>query len=330
MLKTLITEMFGLRYPVMSAPMGLHSGGGIAAAVSKAGGLGMFGGTNPAGPDWVREQINLVRGQTNKPFGIGFITHLNPAFPQLFDVALEEKVPVIAFSFADPQLWLERAKQNGATTICQVQDLAGARQAIAAGTDILVAQGNEAGGHTGTMGLLPLLTTLLDKFPDVPVLAAGGITSGSALAGVLAAGAQGAWIGTAFLATPECVEVPESFKAKIVQSDGEDTVYTEVFDILDPEIFKIPPWPEGIAARTLNNRFAQEWHGREDELRSQLDKVIPAYLEALQRRDPEVCSVMFGQSAGFVESIRPAAEVLKDICEDAERILKQRLSGLLT
>jgi nitronate monooxygenase len=120
------------------------------------------------------------------------------------------------------------------------------------------------------------------------------------------------------------VEVPEAFKKCIVQSNGEDTVYTQVFDILDPEAFHIPVWPEGIAARTYNNRFVQEWHGRENELRQGLDQVIPGYLEAAQRRDPEMVAVYFGQSAAFVDAIRPASEVLRNICEDAERVLRER------
>jgi nitronate monooxygenase len=279
-LKTKVTEWFGIQYPVMSAPMSLHSGGRLAAAVSQAGGLGLFGGTNPTGPDWVREQIRYVRSQTNGPFGVGFITHLIPVFPENFEVALEERVPVVTFSFAGPHPWLSRAKEKGITIICQVQTMEAAAQAVAAGADILVAQGNEAGGHTGAMTLFPLLINIVDQYPDIPVMAAGGVGYGRSLAAVLAAGSEGAWVGTAFLATPEAVEVPEAYKNCIVQSNGEDTIYTQIFDILDPAIFHIPAWPEGIAALAYNNRFVQEWHGRENELRQGLDQVIPRYLEA--------------------------------------------------
>jgi nitronate monooxygenase len=323
-LKTKVTEWFGIQYPVMSAPMSLHSGGRLAAAVSQAGGLGLFGGTNPTGPDWVREQIRYVRSQTNGPFGVGFITHLIPVFPENFEVALEERVPVVTFSFAGPHPWLSRAKEKGITIICQVQTMEAAAQAVAAGADILVAQGNEAGGHTGAMTLFPLLINIVDQYPDIPVMAAGGVGYGRSLAAVLAAGSEGAWVGTAFLATPEAVEVPEAYKNCIVQSNGEDTIYTQIFDILDPAIFHIPAWPEGIAALAYNNRFVQEWHGRENELRQGLDQVIPRYLEAAQRRDPEVVSVYFGQSATFVDAIRPASEVLHRICEEAERMLRER------
>ncbi len=123
MLRTRITELLGVQYPIASSPMTNHSGGRLAAAVSQAGGLGTFGAIHPDGSDWVREQINYIRSQTGKPFGIGFITHFIPDALASFEVALEERVPVIAFSFADPGPWLQRAKDAGATTLCQIQTL---------------------------------------------------------------------------------------------------------------------------------------------------------------------------------------------------------------
>src|SRR5207245_1623090 len=171
MLNTRITELFGIEYPVMSAPMAMHSGGKLAAAVSKAGGLGSFGGIHrDKGPDWLREEIALVRSQTDKPFAVGFITAFLPMFQQHFEAVLDERVPIIALSFGSPQPWLDEAKASGARVICQVQSMVHARQAVEGGADILVAQGNEAGGHTGTMNLLPLLVNVLDTFPDPPVL----------------------------------------------------------------------------------------------------------------------------------------------------------------
>ena len=218
--KTRFTELLNLAYPVMSAPMSNHSGGLLAAAVSKSGGLGTFGGTNDLGPDWFREQLAYILSETDRPFGVGFITQLIELDPTNFEIALDEGVPVLIFSFTDPQPWLGRARAAGAVTICQVQSLELAKMAVDAGADMLLAQGNEAGGHTGSMNLLPLLVELVERYPDVPVLAAGGITTGRALAAVLAAGAQGASLGTALLPTPEAVEVPDSFKERIVLSDG--------------------------------------------------------------------------------------------------------------
>ena len=121
MLRTRFTDLIGLDYPAMSAPMSNHSGGTLAAAVSKAGGLGTFGGTNRFGPDWLREQMEFVRSQTTRPFGVGFITHMIEPDAQNFETALAEGAPVVIFSFADPRPWLCRARDNGAVTICQVQ-----------------------------------------------------------------------------------------------------------------------------------------------------------------------------------------------------------------
>src|ERR1041385_2990799 len=120
MIRTRITDMFGLRYPILSAPMALHSGGTLAAAVSQAGGLGTFGGIQPfSGVDWVRKQIAYVREYTNQPFGVGYITAFIPMFQNQFEAAIEAKVPVICLSFGDPQPWLKMAKASGARVICQ-------------------------------------------------------------------------------------------------------------------------------------------------------------------------------------------------------------------
>jgi nitronate monooxygenase len=271
-LKTRLTKLLGISYPIISAPMGRYSDGRLAGAVSSAGGLGTFGashGNNPIGPDYMREQIKHVRSQTDQPFGVGFITHRISMAPNTFEAILEERVPVILLSFADPRPWLGRAKEGGAITACQVQTMDGARVAAAAGADVLVAQGNEAGGHTGTMNLLPFVVRLVEEFPHLPIAAAGGIATGRALAAVLMAGAEGAWIGTAFLTTHEATAVSDGHKELILKSDVEDTIYTQVFDILSVAINKVPPWPSGIAVRAHRNAFAQEWHGHEDELRGQ-------------------------------------------------------------
>ena len=323
MLKTRFTDLLNLDLPVMSAPMSNHSGGQLAAAVSLAGGLGTFGGTNDFGPEWLREQIAHVRSQTDLAFGLGFITQLIETNTTNFEIALEERVPVFVFSFADPGPWLPRAKDAGAVTICQVQSLELARQSVDAGADVLLAQGNEAGGHTGGMNLLPLLVALAEQFPDVPVLAAGGITTGRALAGVLGAGGEGASLGTAVLATPEAVEVPDSFKERIVLSDGQDTTFTRVYDLLGTR-----PWPEGIAGRVFRNRLVREWDERDAEILAHREELASDVAAARANADTELSAVYMGQGAGHVNAIRPVADVVREICEDAESILRGVASGL--
>jgi nitronate monooxygenase len=317
--------MFGLDYPIVSAPMaGGHSDGALAAAVSKAGGLGTFGAMHPArDAAWLRDEIAHVREHTDRPFGVGFITHFIQFLPQFFDAALECAPPVIAFSFADPRPWSERAKATGAKLLCQVQTLELAQAAVDAGADVLAAQGNEAGGHTGVMGLLPFVGKLLDTFPETPILAAGGIGDARALAAVLAAGADGAWVGTAFLATTESPE-PDDYKKLIVASDGEDTVFTRAYDIASGF-----PWPEPIGERVRINRFTMRWQGREEELKSRQQEVNAEVADAAARADWNEASVLYGPAAAFIDDIRPAGEVMREISEGAERILRERPGALL-
>ncbi len=328
MLRTRFMEMFGLTYPVMSAPMALHSGGTIAAAVSAAGGLGSFGGIHPAkGPDWIRDEIAIIRARTDRPFAVGFITPFLTFAAPLFEAVVGERPAAVALSFADPRPWIDQAKASGARVICQVQNYDDAELAVVAGADVLVAQGTEAGGHTGTMSLLPFLAGVVDRYPDVPVLAAGGIGDGRTLAAALTAGADGAWLGTAFLATPEAVEVHDVHKDLIVRSDGTDTVFTRVYDIVSGL-----PWPAGIGERVRRNRFTDEWSGREAVLRDRREEIAPpaGSNPFEQPPDPETSAVLYGQSAGFVKAIRPAAEVLRTVSEDAERILRSRPTAILT
>lgn len=319
--------MFGLTYPVMSAPMALHSGGTLAAAVSDAGGLGSFGGMHPAkGPDWIRAEIATIRSATDRPFAVGFITPFLPFGAGLFEAALAERPAAIALSFADPKPWLDQAKASGARVMCQVQNHEDAALAVDAGADVLVAQGTEAGGHTGTMSLLPFLASVVARYPDVPVLAAGGIADGRTLAGALIAGAEGAWLGTAFLATPEAVEVHDIHKRLIVESDGTDTVFTRAYDIVSGL-----PWPATIGARVRRNRFTDEWAEREAELRARRQELAqPPEANPFELPpDPETSAVVYGQSAGFVNAVRPAAEVVRTVTEEAEAILRSRPQSLL-
>ncbi|MFJ1609831.1 NAD(P)H-dependent flavin oxidoreductase [Streptomyces sp. NPDC088253] len=328
MLHTRFTEIFGIAYPVMAAPMGLHSGGTLAAAVSAAGGLGSFGGTHPwKGPDWIRAEIATIRASTDRPFGVGFITPFLPFTEPHFAAALEERPEIIALSFADPRPWLARAKDAGARVMCQVQNYDDAKTAVAAGADVLVAQGTEAGGHTGAMGLLPFLAGIVRRYPDVPVLAAGGIGDGRTLAAVLTAGADGAWLGTAFLATPEAVEVHDAHKRLIVESDGSDTVRTRTYDIVSGL-----PWPAAIGERVRRNRFTDEWSEREATLRDRREEFAPpeGVNPFAAPPDPDTSEIIYGQSAFFVDAVRPAAEVVRTISDEAEAILASRPRSLLS
>jgi nitronate monooxygenase len=325
MVRTRFTEMFDPRAPVKSAPMALHTGATIAAAVSSAGALGSFGGVVPTkGPEWISAEVSSIRAATDRPFAVGFITQAIPMVLPLFEATLAEQVPAVMFSFGDPKPWLEKAKTAGATVICQVQTLEDADLAVDAGADVLIAQGIAAGGHTGTMSLLPFLSALVARFPNVPVLAAGGIADGRTLADALTACADGALVGTAFLANPEAVEVHDVHKRLIVESDGTDTVFTRAYDIVIG--FQ---WPGSVGERVRFNRFTDEWAGREAELRERREEFVGGNLFFAEPPDPETDQVLYGEGAGSVTAIRPAAEVVRMICAEAEEILRSRPPLLL-
>jgi nitronate monooxygenase len=314
MITTRFTEMFGVAHPIMGAPMAMHSGGTLAAAVSAAGGMGAFGGIHVSEPpEWVTAQAALVRQTTAGPFAIGFITPFLAFTEPYFQAALDARPAAVAFSFSDPGDWSRRARDAGCRVICQVQTFADADLAVGAGADVLVAQGNEAGGHTGAMSLLPLLAGLAESHPDVVLLAAGGIASGRTLATALVAGADGAWMGTALLATTEAIEIGDDHKRAIVASDGGDTVFTSAYDIASGL-----PWPVGIGERVRRDAFTDEWAGREDELRRSPEKPVPA-------GEP----ILYGQSARFVDAVAPAGDVVRRISEEAEALLRARPAALL-
>ncbi|MBO0883713.1 MAG: nitronate monooxygenase [Mycobacterium sp.] len=326
MLRTRFTEMFDLRYPVMSAPMVMHTGAPLAAAVSAAGGLGSFGGTNPwKQPDWIKSEIALLRATTDRPFAVGFITPLMDLTAAIYEAALSEHPPAVALSFADPSRWVAEAHDAGAVVLCQVQSYDDADVAVDAGADVLVAQGTEAGGHTGTLGMLPFLVGLVSRYPHIPVLAAGGIGDGRTLAVALLAGAEGAWMSTAFLATREAVEVHDIHKRLIVESDGGDTVFTRSYDIVSGL-----PWPQSIGNRVRRNRFTDQWTEREAELRERRAEFVrpPDAVPFASPPKPEWDPILCGQSAGLVNEVRAAGDVVRAVGDEAEAILRSRPSQL--
>ena len=202
MITTPLCSLLGIEHPIFNASMSGTATGELAAAVSNAGGFGMIGGTSAGGADWLREQIAHARSLTQRPFGVGFISSF-PDTPELVAVALAEGVTAINHSFADPTPYVEPAHAAGVKVFAQVQTLAGAIQAAAAGVDVIIAQGGEAGGHGGSIGTFALLPAMVDAVSPIPVVAAGGIADGRGLAAALMLGAQGVWLGTRFVASSE-------------------------------------------------------------------------------------------------------------------------------
>jgi nitronate monooxygenase len=323
-LQTRLCDLLGIEHPVLNAPMG---GGDaparLAAAVSEAGGLGLIGGTTIGGVDWLVDQIREARELTDRPFGVGVISHL-PNAGELTAAALREGVRVIAHSFADPAPFVDDAHAAGAVVLAQVRTVEAARRAASCGVDVVTAQGTEAGGHTGMISTLPLVPRVVDAVAPIPVVAAGGIADGRALAASLMLGAEGVWIGTRFLATHEC-GVSDAYKARVVAATGDETVLTDVFDVALGM-----PWPEGVSGRALRNDFFERWDGREDALRAWASEHREEYrgiggdLEVAER------AVWAGEAAAFVTERESAGDVVRALVAEAAAALTDRPPRLLS
>ena len=252
---TAITELLGIRHPIVLAPMGGFSGGRLAAAVSDAGGLGMIGtGYNDAA--WIEREFDAAEGAR---VGIGFITWDLARSPERLAVALARRPAAVMLSFGDAAPFLDRIRASGACILLQVQTLAGAVAAAALEPDVIVAQGTEAGGHGGGRGLLPLLPAVVDRVHPIPVLAAGGIGDGRGIVAAMALGAAGVLIGTRFYAAEESLAAPAA-KQRLVAGGGDATLRTRVFDIA-----RRLPWPAEFTGRAFGNAFTKRWHGREGD-----------------------------------------------------------------
>jgi nitronate monooxygenase len=228
--------------------------------------------------------------------------------PELLDAALAERPAAVSLSFGDPGPWVPAAHDAGARVLAQVSDAAQAERAVTAGVDAIVAQGTEAGGHTGTVGTLPLLQLVLEvgEAHGVPVLAAGGIVTGAGVAAVVAAGAAGAWIGTRFMATPESLGTDEA-RGRLLAAGERDTVHTRAYDVA----YEIP-WPREYPGRALRTPFTDEWDGREEAM-------DPAAVASAVAEEPAVYA---GQGAAAVRKPAPAAQVLEALSAEAEARLR--------
>lgn len=313
-LRTALTERLGLRVPIVCAPMAGPGGGRLAAAVSSAGALGMIGVAGSAPADVVRREA-AVAAAAGRPYGIGLMAWALATNAGQLEAVIAAEPALVSVSFGDVRPYVAPLHDAGRLVATQVGTVEQAREAVDAGVDLLVARGGEAGGHgLDRVATLPLLQAVLEETDDVPVLAAGGIATGRGLAAVLAAGAAGAWVGTAFLACPEAANTPAA-RARIRAAGASETVHTRVFDVAQ-EI----PWPAPYAGRALANAFTDRWHGREDAL--QADAHAAGRLAAAKASDDyDVAYLYAGQGVGTVTAERPAAEVVEAIAAQARALL---------
>src|SRR5512144_1233880 len=323
MLRTRICELLGIEHPIVLGGMGTGTSPALVAAVSEAGGLGVLGAT-AQDPAAVARDAAEIRALTGRPFGLNLL--LFRERPGQYDglLAARPRVVSTAWPTLEQELagYVTRAHAIGALFMHMVSTVAEARAAARAGVDVIVAQGTEGGGHVGVMGTMPLVPMVVSAVAPVPVLAAGGVADGRGLAAALALGADGVLLGTRFLASDEA-PIAKGFKQAILESDGHDTLVTDIPDVAHGQV-----WP-GAYVRVRRNRFIEEWIGRENELRRHRVEVSARLREAAKAGDPDRGAVMIGQTAGLIDRVEPAADLVREISRDAEAILRERLPRLL-
>jgi nitronate monooxygenase len=313
-ISTPLTGLLGIRHPVMLAPMGDTAGGRLAAAVSGAGGLGMIGG-GYADPAWLAVELGQAGGAR---VGVGFITFALAERPEALRLALEVGVPAIQLSFGDPRPYGDEIHARGALLVCQVQSTEDVNQAVAAGADVIVAQGRDAGGHgrpdRGTMGLIP---STVDRVAPIPVVAAGGMSDGRGLAAAVMLGAAGIAMGTRFLASSEA-RSNESEAAALLATGTEDTARTGIFDIV-----RGPSWPDGHDARAVRNEFVNRWKDHLD-----MDVAQRMY-QGSAVDDYSIRALWAGEGLDLITSIESASSILLRVVTQAATRIRASQSMLV-
>jgi nitronate monooxygenase len=315
---TRLTTLLGIRCPILLAAMDVVADARLTLAVSAAGGFGILGG-GYGNADWLkRELARLVEAQNASlvPFGVGFITWSLAKQPHLLDQSLAAKPKAVWLSFGDPAPFVGKIKAAGALVICQVQSVAMARDAVAKGADVIVAQGAEAGGHGMSSGTFALVPAVVDAVGHrVPVVLAGGVGDGRGLAAALMLGAEGVVLGTRFYACQEAAGDAKA-KARIVAASSDDTLRSIVFDISRNNI-----WPAPYTGRCIMNNHARQWAGREIELMRYLGEKPDAYSAAHERGDFDVAAVIAGEVAGLIHDIPTAKEIIRRMMAEADDLV---------
>lgn len=323
-MRTPLCDLLGLDQPIVQAPMGGAAGPELAAAVSNAGALGTLP-LSWSSPAEVADAVEQTSARTQKPFAANFL--FNSPQEERVAAALAAGAPIISLGWGDPAALIPRVHEGGARVLVTVGTAAEARHAADAGADVIVAQGWEAGGHVwGTVATLALVPAVVDAVAPVPVIAAGGIADGRGLAAVLALGAAGAWIGTRFLAAEESSAHPD-YRERLFTATESDTYYGSLFDL---------GWPDA-PHRVLRNSTVERWEeaGRpasgnrpgegESVATREGGSSVPRYASSTPAEgmtgNIEAMSMWAGQGVGLLTRTQPAAEIVRDLVGEAERVL---------
>lgn len=316
-MRTRLTQKLGIEHPIISAPMGYMAGGRLAAAVTEAGGLGLIGG-GYGDAEWLKREF---AASGNARVGCGFITWSLAHKPQLLELVFSYAPPAVMLSFGELAAFAQRIKAAGALLICQVQTLALAREAVACGADVIVAQGAEAGGHgleRATFTLVPEIADYLaGAAPETALAAAGGVADGRGLAAALMLGADGVLVGSRFWASTEAL-VPPAFHAAAISADGDSTIRMTVLDVA-----RRFPWPGAFTARGLKTHFTMQWHGREAALAEPAtrEREEARYWKAFEAGDIDNTCVLISEAVGLIRDVAPAGEILRRMVREAEGLL---------
>lgn len=320
-LHTPLCDLLGIRYPICQAGMGYVARSKLAVAVSEAGGLGVIAAAHNT-PAELREEIRRVRDGTDKPFGVDILfaavratgeeaDRFTDAVKGWVEVTLDARAPVLIAGLGSPgPVVTTEAHRLGMKVMALCGNVKQARDHVTSGVDVVMAQGHEAGGHTGRVAGLVLIPAVVDAIAPIPVVAAGGIADGRGLVAALALGAVGIWIGTRFIATPEAY-CHDNYKRKIIAIDEEGTVVTRA--------------ATGKPCRLIKNDFTREWEKREHEIQPfpiQGARVgRPAAILAREKGDIENGNAPCGQSAGLIREVMPARAVIEALVSEAESVL---------
>lgn len=312
-METRVSKLLGTKYPVMQGGMAWIADAKLATAVSNAGGLGVIAcGSAPV--EWVREQIELARTLTDKPFGLNIML-MNPEAPQLAKLAVQLGVSVVTTGAGNPGNYIGMWKEAGITVIPVVASAALARRMERCGADAVVAEGCEAGGHIGELTTMALVPAVCDAV-TIPVIAAGGIADGRGFAAAVALGAEGVQVGTRFLTATEC-SVDAAYKQKVLAAKDSDTIVTGRAG--------------GHPVRGIKNKFSRAVRKQELDPAAVVEGELElaGSLRRAVQGDVENGAIMAGQVACLVSDEKPAAQIVDDLMCEAESWAGEGLQRML-
>lgn len=301
--------------------MAFVAGGALAAAVSRAGGLGIVAG-GYAGALGGESALDAEFAQAKAgKFGVGFITWALERSPEMLTQALQHSPFCVILSFGDPRPFAREIRQAGAVLICQVQFLSQIDMALEAGAAAIVAQGAEAGGHGAARSTFPFIPEAADYLrknsPETLLIAAGGIADGRGLAAALMLGADGVLMGTRFWASAEAL-TPRSHTEKAIGSTGDATIRTKAFDAL-----RGAPWPHEYSFRILKNKLTDEWADRESEALRAFGTLSAEYARARAQNDLDMVAVVCGEAVGLLRDRPSAASIIESTVAQAADLLRK-------